>query len=106
MIYVIGRSGCEPPFIKIGRAKKPQSRVRELQVGNHEKLSIYAIFDWPDEYEELFHNMFQPYRVFGEWFKTGPEMDGIMTLCSEMPEVAKYLLKSKAKIVPMLPKPI
>ena len=67
MIYAI-RAGDEGP-IKIGRARKPKTRLRELQVGSALPLRIVAESDWHDENESILHDCLRDSSLRGEWFE-------------------------------------
>jgi hypothetical protein len=65
--------------VKIGRAVDPEKRLKELQTGNPEELSILGLIDCESIYEadcreEQLHKEFQHLRLQGEWFDFGPEI--------------------------------
>lgn len=54
---------------KIGRTNGPvESRVRQLQAGNPQKLELICVFPDPCEIERMFHRLFHEKRTNGEWF--------------------------------------
>lgn len=57
--------------IKIGIASDPASRVKTLQVGNHEHLRLLAYFEPINakDAEDSLHNHFRHLKIKGEWFK-------------------------------------
>lgn len=66
-VYVIGPKGG--PY-KIGVALHVYSRIRELQVGNWQKLVTHLTFDGRDDYalETYLHEVFAKKKIRGEWF--------------------------------------
>lgn len=56
---------------KIGYAKNPKQRLKELQTSNHEKLSIVFEFQTVNfsKIESMLHNHFSMNRINGEWFQ-------------------------------------
>jgi hypothetical protein len=66
MIYAIQAGESGP--IKIGKAKNPSWRIKELQTGQHENLRILAVADIPDHNEQWMHNFLAEHRIRGEWF--------------------------------------
>lgn len=83
MIYVIGPSIRGP--LKIGKAKDPSSRLRQLQTGHPEKLHV-LLTGWGEEdstgdfysvpdslVEKAFHHKFRNARMNGEWFNITTE---------------------------------
>jgi hypothetical protein len=74
-VYVIvttsGRS-------KIGVSKAPEKRLSDIQVGNHERASIWATFlcDRKDVWtiERAAHIFLKDFRTSGEWFSAHPDL--------------------------------
>lgn len=60
-------------YWKIGIAKEPQNRLRSLQTGNPEQLTLYTEIGTleldPLSIEREIHNNLAPFRTTGEWFK-------------------------------------
>lgn len=54
--------------IKIGRAKDPHKRIRELQTGNAEQLKLIAYFEGWAWRERKLHALLKDFRLQGEWF--------------------------------------
>lgn len=54
--------------IKIGRAKNPHKRIRELQTGNGEELRLIAYFQGWAWRERHLHELLKRFRLSGEWF--------------------------------------
>lgn len=66
--------------IKIGIAKDPFSRIKELQTANPNELEIYYIMQVPKMWdaqviEKELHEYFSNYRKKGEWFIEEPVID-------------------------------
>ncbi len=69
-IYVIGR--WEGP-VKVGVAKSPASRLRELRTGCPYKIDLLHMQPARDrqhamEHERFFHEVYVEKRLAGEWF--------------------------------------
>jgi hypothetical protein len=59
--------------VKIGVAKNPEARLRDLQVGNANQLEILATISGAGRHEEdSLHKLFEPFRLRGEWFQIQP----------------------------------
>lgn len=69
-VYVIS-DGCG--HVKIGVARDPEKRLRELQVGNANKLRVIGHFwcDRPGDSEAAAHRELDYCRARGEWFGCG-----------------------------------
>ncbi len=71
-IYFI-QQGDDGP-IKIGTAVDPVARLRLLQTGNPERLTLRGKVEaWPGG-EGALHRHFKAARMSGEWFRPGPEL--------------------------------
>lgn len=60
---------------KIGVAADPEKRLKDLQVGNPERLVLtFEVWaedvDQAKELERRFHEQLSDYKIRGEWFKT------------------------------------
>lgn len=68
-IYLMGKP--EGP-IKIGLSKNPEKRLKQLQTGYPEKLSLFEKFPVPEKsvkkFEKLIHDNLRYKRTHGEWF--------------------------------------
>ena len=55
---------------KIGIAKKPPQRIKQLQTGNSDKLTIIETYESENasKIESTLHNRFAHVRNEGEWF--------------------------------------
>lgn len=63
-------------LIKIGLTYNDvNSRLKQIQTGNPEKLIIYRVVEtfFPEKLEEYFHLYFEEYQKFGEWFDVPQE---------------------------------
>jgi transcriptional regulator with XRE-family HTH domain len=71
-IYVIqqGRSGP----LKIGTSFDPESRMRTLQTGVIDGLTLLHQFDGDEQIERQLHARFNQYRLAGEWFSPSSEI--------------------------------
>jgi hypothetical protein len=70
LIYFIAAGHNGP--IKIGSAKRPDERLKELQTGSPQTLYILAVREGDRNTEAAFHQVFEPHRIRGEWFKREP----------------------------------
>lgn len=71
-VYVMQAGESGP--VKIGVARNPLSRLRELQTGCFARLRLIAMEDLSDRSDALalesaLHKRFRPYRLHGEWFR-------------------------------------
>lgn len=71
-VYFIGAASGP---VKIGIAGNPQNRLKGLQTGHHERLSILAVCDGDQELERAYHKRFAEHRLGGEWFGRVPEIE-------------------------------
>lgn len=76
-IYFIQAGDANGP-IKIGIAKHPEGRRRELQVGSHVPLTIVRLIDGNREDERALHRLFESLWLRGEWFGFDPRMLTVM----------------------------
>jgi len=58
--------------IKIGFSKKPEMRLKELQTGYPDTLTILLMIPGSESDEAAFHKMFEEFRLKGEWFRPDP----------------------------------
>jgi len=73
-VYFI-RSGPAPDgLIKIGATWDPHQRLRDLQVGSSEQLTLLAVMPGDTATEAHLHRAFAHPRVRGEWFRPTPEL--------------------------------
>lgn len=78
MVYFIkaGASGD----IKIGWAKHPEKRLKELQTGSAPTLYLLGCVEGGQAVERAWHIVLNDYRVRGEWFKAEPVTRVLETL--------------------------
>ncbi len=65
-VYFIGAKDGDT--IKIGFSVNPESRIRQVQSGNPERLSVLFQFRGHKDTEQCLHRLFGPSRLSGEWF--------------------------------------
>ena len=74
-LYIIGSDNTSP--IKLGIANNPKKRIKQLQTGNSEKLSIHHTLQLPYDncrtFERILHYSLRRYRLKGEWFDMSPK---------------------------------
>jgi len=56
-------------FVKIGIAKNPKKRLRDLQTANPVKLNLLYTIPGDETLEKTLHLIFDEYRESGEWFR-------------------------------------
>ena len=68
-VYIINVVGTNK--YKIGRSNDINRRLRQLQTGSPDKLTLYDIFTCADcsTLEPMIHKTFAKFRLNGEWFK-------------------------------------
>ena len=69
-VYIISEGKSGP--VKVGVARNPDSRVRELQSGNPKRLYVADWWQMPDRneafaVERAILDEMAPYRMVGEW---------------------------------------
>jgi hypothetical protein len=69
MVYFIQAGNA----VKIGYAKEVNQRLKALQTGHHEKLTVLHTIITPDEKEDrrlekLFHRALRTHHINKEWF--------------------------------------
>lgn len=65
-VYVIQGEIATP--IKVGTAKDPRKRLKELQTGNPQRLNLLYVVPGNRQLENSFHQRLKAARVTGEWF--------------------------------------
>ena len=66
-VYCVGE-GADGP-VKIGTAKDPIARLRQMQTGNSRPLKIEHLILGDSEVERLLHEIWRDDRLTGEWFR-------------------------------------
>lgn len=92
-IYVIAAIDRDLPVspCKIGITSNLPSRMSSLQTGNPKKLEIIAALPIPDRrvvelVENALHEIFDEFRLVGEWFDTSP-VDAVIGACTIVHEI-------------------
>ncbi|MEV7925969.1 GIY-YIG nuclease family protein [Kitasatospora sp. NPDC088779] len=65
-VYMMTAAGSR--LIKIGVAKNPMQRLRELQTGSPGKLDVLWLVEGTRALEKALHGRLSAYRARGEWF--------------------------------------
>lgn len=108
-VYLIGEKGNDGRY-KIGstRAKKIETRLKQLQTGNSSELYIKESFetDHPFKLEKMLHNHFKSSNLIGEWFELSKDdTEAFRGVCEEKMRVIESLKDNpfyfNARIVPM-----
>lgn len=82
--YVIGIEGS--PLVKIGYTSvTPHERRGALQTGLPFELTL--LWSAPGDFETQLHDMFEEYRVRGEWFDLTPLGDPVQVVRSAVAEI-------------------
>ncbi len=76
-VYII-QAGLEGPY-KIGMTSNVDTRIQDLQVGNHEELRIVAAIDFQSREraqwtEKTLHKIYSRAWIRGEWFRPTIEL--------------------------------
>lgn len=83
--YVYFIQGLCGGAIKIGYSKNPTSRLKELQTGYPDTLTILYMLRGSGQVENFLHNKFEHLRLKGEWFK--PDKD-LIKYINELKNIA------------------
>lgn len=73
VVYFLGP--VDGDTVKIGHTRDLETRWRELQAGNPEKLSLLGFAPGGRVEEARFHQRFAADRIRGEWFKRSPALN-------------------------------
>jgi len=93
-----GPKGC----IKIGHSRYPASRLRELQTGCPDALTLLGSVRGPVELEKALHLYFSDERVRsdGEWFRSSERLlRTINKMCSLAPQRVEYFVDGYEDVV-------
>lgn len=72
LVYFVG--GLEGP-VKIGFTQQPiKDRLVCIQNGSPVKLHVLATLPAHRQRERVYHRLFAPYRLHGEWFERHPDI--------------------------------
>lgn len=72
-VYLIQASSGS---VKVGYSKDAESRIKQLQTGNAEPLTLVDVLDLDQSGEKALHKRFARLRLHGEWFE--PEILGLL----------------------------
>ena len=94
-VYLIGEID-NPGKYKIGstRAKKIETRLKQLQTGNSSELYIKESFETehPFKLEKMLHNHFKSSNLIGEWFELSKDdTEAFGGICEEKMKVIESL---------------
>jgi hypothetical protein len=79
MIYFILNHDKQRPYLKIGyTATNPELRLNQLNAMNPNPLVLLGSIPGNQEKEKEIHEMFQRYRISGEWFLYSDEIRGFL----------------------------
>lgn len=63
--------------VKIGKTRNMAARLREVQANSPALLEVlWVVSNAPQGLERQLHQKFAKYRLHGEWFEDGPEIQG------------------------------
>ncbi len=84
---------------KIGISKNPETRVKQLQTGNSEKIELvfkYFSKNHSSRIESALHNRYSNYRLESEWFSLPTkETLTFMNVCEKMESNFRFLDENK-----------
>ena len=94
-VYLIGEID-NPGKYKIGstRAKKIETRLKQLQTGNSSELYIKESFETehPFKLEKMLHNHFKSSNLIGEWFELSEDdIKAFKGICEDKMKVIESL---------------
>ncbi len=78
---------------KIGKSKNPNIRVKSVQTGNPDDLTVLFKIesDLPSKLETFLHRTFSPFIVRGEWFKSEKIEDRFEQECKNFEKMVSVL---------------
>jgi len=82
---------------KIGIAKEPKQRIRQLQTGNSDELTLIETYESENAFkiESILHNRFSHARQNGEWFDLSiTEEVNFVAMCKSIEESITFLKKT------------
>lgn len=95
-VYVVQAERQRP--IKIGRAVDVPKRVASLQTGNPHRLELLAVVPGDAELEWQLHNGLREFRLVGEWFVGGDQMDEFLDFVGGL---ARFMIEQDAPPEPI-----
>ena len=108
-VYLIGEIGNDNRY-KIGstKAKKVETRLKQLQTGNSSELYLKESFETehPFKLEKMLHNHFKSSNLIGEWFELSEDdIKGFRDICEDKSKIIESLKENpfyfNLRIVPM-----
>lgn len=60
--------------VKIGKARRPSQRLKELQTGSSRNLRLVGLLLGDRQAERVLHERYKVWCVGGEWFSPHPEV--------------------------------
>ena len=88
MVYFITH---DDKYVKIGVAKNPAARIKELQTGNPIVLKLWLAFPGGVEEERLLHWWMSGQRVNGEWFLLSDEFKNFIGEWAKVSDFSKMI---------------
>lgn len=92
----------ESGIYKIGIAKNPEKRIKQLQTGNAEKLVLKHKYEteYFRQIEKYWHSMYSIDKKEGEWFGLTLEHEmRFLTECKKVENNIKTLIESENKFI-------
>lgn len=89
----------ENSCVKIGRSADPARRLRFLQCGAPDVLSLIRVVDGDIETEKWLHERFAEHHIRGEWFKFHEDMLTASPPEVDLPVVIQYRNSSPREII-------
>lgn len=86
-------------YYKIGVSKNPAKRVKQLQTGSSENISIVFSYNTeiPYKLETTLHNYFNMYNVNREWYNLGLEHEmAFPMLCEKFERNLKLVFENNS----------
>lgn len=80
-VYFIGNGRGH---VKIGKARNPHSRMKDLQTGSPLKLEMLVFIPGGASKEAELHSKFKKHCVRSEWFALEPEINAYIAACREL----------------------
>lgn len=95
-VYLIGSSTFR--WYKIGKAKTPEIRVKDLGILLPFKISVHAVWKANDHHsmEKLLHAKYDANRINGEWFEFNRA--DIVSLIESIPQEVNVFLSEEHKL--------
>ena len=96
-VYFIGRGRKGP--IKIGFSKDPQKRMKSLQTGSAEPLSMLGLVKGGRAIEAIIHRRLARNRLHGEWFERCPEVESFISSAQEeVDQILRTTARARGKV--------